>query len=49
MYYTLLKLKHDERTSSTVGLLIKVLVDEAADEIMVNYVFKPLAVFLFFN
>jgi hypothetical protein len=41
MYFTL---KHDERTTSTVGSLIKVLVDEAADEIMVNDVFKPLAI-----
>ena len=44
MYYTLLKLKNDERTASTVGSLIKVLVEEAADEIMVNNVFKLLAI-----
>ncbi len=35
MYYSLLKVKNDEKNVITVGSLIKLLIEEAADEIMV--------------
>ena len=36
MYYSLLKVKNDEKNLVTIGLLIKLLVEESGDEIMVN-------------
>jgi hypothetical protein len=35
MYYSLLKVKNDEKNVITVGSLIKLLIEESGDEIMV--------------
>jgi hypothetical protein len=39
MYYSLLKVKNDEKNAITVGSLIKLLIEESGDEIMVFILF----------
>jgi hypothetical protein len=39
MYYSLLKVKNDEKNVITVGSLIKLLIEESGDEIMVVILF----------
>ena len=40
MYYSLMKVKNNEKTLNTVTSLIKLLIDEAGEEIMVKSIVK---------